>query len=164
MLTKHPIGTASVSATAGGNWVTHLSVISRTSPAGSRWSSVEHVRRLAAVVVAVVDVNRADRLCRRGWRCASTSSDSGETGKPLDANNIERTWRRLRCRAHKNRAEEWGMTPALGTRILISSEPGPRGVIRSATVSLGHDSLQRSSKFLHFIRLGHAQSTPFEIR
>ena len=45
----------------------------------------------------------------------------------------------------------------------MSGNFSPRGAIRSATVSLGHDSLQRYSKFFHFIRFGHAQSAPFKI-
>ncbi len=71
-----------------------------TSPKSGRGRSIAMTPGVGSLLLDLLGTRRREALAR-GWSEVPEFVFPAETGRPLDENNVERTWRRLRRRAQK---------------------------------------------------------------
>ncbi len=71
-----------------------------TSPKSGRGRRVAMAARVGSLLLDLLGTRRREALAK-GWPEIPDWVFPGETGNPIDVNNFERTWRRLRRRAQK---------------------------------------------------------------
>jgi integrase len=135
-----------------------------TSPKSGRGRYIAMAPGVGSLLLDLLATRRREALSR-GWPDVPEFVFPGETGKPLDENNIERTWRWLRRRAQKKgvRPLELHCTRHTWASFALSSGKSVRWVADQ----LGHASPMLTLKtYAHAIREEEADLSfaDFEVR
>ena len=119
---------------------------------------------VGSLLLDLLATRRREALSR-GWPDVPEFVFPGETGKPLDENNIERTWRRLRRRAQKKGVRPLKLHCTRHTWASFALSSGKS--VRWVADQLGHASPMLTLKtYAHAIREEEADLSfaDFEVR